>query len=85
MGDKRDKRRPGRDSDRPKRQRWLRVDGDGLVCWVDRETGDLQSVGDGSGMCREQRDRMTADVLELLVSHGFEVTDPLVVRDFLFD
>jgi hypothetical protein len=36
-------------------------------------------------MCREQRDRMTADVLELLVSHGFEVTDPLVVRDFLFN
>jgi len=85
MGDKSRKKRPGRESDRQQHPRWLRVDGPhGFFCWVDSESGDMHAVGDGDGIDKEERNRITAEVLELLTAHGFRPRDPLAVRDFLF-
>jgi hypothetical protein len=51
---------------------------------VDTHTGDLAATGDHTGLRRPERDRITREVIDLLVKFGWVPKDPLEVRDFLF-
>jgi hypothetical protein len=86
MGDKSNKKRPGREAPKSAPPRFLGVSSrNGLFAvLVDTHTGDLAATGDHTGLRRPERDRITREVIDLLVKFGWVPKDPLEVRDFLF-
>jgi hypothetical protein len=84
MGDKRRKRRPGREADKPTGKPRVFVVRRGAF-WVsiDTRTGTLECPG-VDGLTRDERDAVTAEVVETLTKYGLPPRCPLEVRDALF-
>lgn len=72
MGYKGDKKRPGREADRPRCERWQGVESacGRLTVHLDTHTGDLYCTGDCDHIKRAERDRITREVVDLLTKFG---------------
>ena len=84
MGDKSNKRRPGREAERltpPPRVLVVRV-GDFWVS-VDTRTGMIECPHD-DGLSIQERNLVTSKVIDVLTSAGLPPLDKLQVRDALF-
>jgi hypothetical protein len=84
MGDKRRKRRPGREGPKNERKpRKLVITHGSFWVSVDTHTGDLECKADHD-LGTAERDAVTAAVVDELTKYGFPPGCPLEVRDALF-
>ena len=84
MGDKRDKKRPGREAERPRATSGCVQLAVGRF-WVsvDLKTG-IATSDHGYLIAVEDRDAITRAVLSMLRKHDVEPEDPLKLRDVMF-